>query len=81
MKKYQTQFKPKVVKSFLLETAEQSCWRGSGRCLEEVRTWVSHYRMHGIDGLRPNAALLCAELPAAANGLQPMLCATTSAGI
>ncbi|AOF81641.1 hypothetical protein BSY238_1079 [Methyloversatilis sp. RAC08] len=36
MKKYQTEFKLKVVKSFWLETAVRRCWRGSGQCLRRI---------------------------------------------
>jgi transposase len=54
MKKYQTEFRLKVVKSF---------WDGNGGdklltrqwpVLEEkIRIWVSHWRLHSIDGLNP----------------------------
>ena len=44
MKKYQTDFKLKVFGAKLL--ARQ--WSVPG---EKIRTWVSHYRLHGIDGL------------------------------
>lgn len=53
MKKYETEFKLKVVKSFLA---------GDGRAKllarrwsvpkEKVRTWVNHCRLNGIEGLR-----------------------------
>jgi transposase len=54
MKKYDTAFKLKVVKSFL-------AGKGGAKLLarqwsvreEKIRTWVSHYRVHGINGLRP----------------------------
>ena len=55
MEKYQTEFRLKVVNSFLAGD-------GGAKLLarrwivpeEKIRTWVSHYRLHGIDGLRPN---------------------------
>ena len=28
---------------------------------EKVRTWVSHYRLHGIDGLRPKRSTYSAQ--------------------
>lgn len=54
MKKYSTEFKLEVVQSF-------RAGDGGARLLarrwslpeEKIRTWVSHYRLHGIDGLRP----------------------------
>ena len=54
MEKYKTEFKLKVVKSFLAGD-------GGAKLLarrwivpeEKIRTWVRHYRLHGIDGLRP----------------------------
>ena len=52
MEKYKTEFKLKVVKSFLAGD-------GGAKLLarrwivpeEKIRTWVNHYRLHGIDGL------------------------------
>ena len=54
MKKYQTEFKLEVVKSFL-------AGEGGAKLLarrwvvpeEKIRTWASHYRLHGLNGLRP----------------------------
>ena len=54
MKKYQTEFKLEVVESFL-------AGHGGAKLLsrqwsvpeEKIRTWVSHFRLHGIAGLRP----------------------------
>jgi transposase len=62
MKKYSTQFKLKVVKSFL-------AGKGGAKLLSrqwlvnesKVRTWVSHYRLHGIDGLRPKRSVYSAQ--------------------
>ena len=53
MKTYKTEFKLEVVQSFL-------AGQGGAKLLarrwsvpeEKIRTWVSHYRLHGIDGLR-----------------------------
>ena len=28
---------------------------------EKIRTWVSHYRLHGIDGLRPKRSTYSAQ--------------------
>jgi len=54
MKKYETEFKLKVVKSFLAgEGGAKLLARQWSVPEEKIRTWVSHYRLHGIDGLRP----------------------------
>lgn len=54
MKKYQTKFKLKVVKSFLAGDGGAKLLARQWSVPEEkIRTWVSHYRLHGIDGLRP----------------------------
>jgi transposase len=53
-KKYSTEFKFEVVQSFLAGNGGAKLL--ARRCLlpeEKIRTWVSHYRLHGIDGLRP----------------------------
>jgi transposase len=52
MKKYTTDYKLEVVKSFLAGKAKLLARRLSVP-EEKIRTWVSHYRLHGIDGLRP----------------------------
>lgn len=54
MKKYQTEFKLEVVKSFLAGEggAKLLAWQWSVP-KEKIRTWVNHFRSHGIDGLRP----------------------------
>ena len=54
MKKYQTEFKLEVVKSFLAgEGGAKLLARQWSVPEEKIRTWVSHYRLHGLDGLRP----------------------------
>lgn len=54
MKKYQTEFKLKVVKSFLDGNGGAKLLARQWSVPEEkIRTWVSHYRLHGIDGLKP----------------------------
>lgn len=62
MEKYKTEFKLQVVTSFL---------RGDGGAKllarrwsvpeEKIRTWVSQYRLHGIDGLRPKRSAYSPE--------------------
>lgn len=54
MKKYRIEFKLEVVQSFLAGEggAKLLAWRWSIP-EEKIRTWVSYYRLHGIDGLRP----------------------------
>ena len=62
MKKYKTEFKLEVV---------QSCLAGEGGAKllarqwsvpeEKIRTWVSHYRLHGIDALRPKRSTYSAK--------------------
>lgn len=57
MKKYQTEFKLKVVSSFLAGDGGAKLLARQWSVPEEkIRTWVSHYRLHGIDGLRPGGA-------------------------
>src|SRR5690606_21342715 len=54
MAKYETEFKLKVVKSFLAgDGGAKLLARRWSVPEEKIRTWVSHYRRHGIDGLRP----------------------------
>ena len=54
MEKYKTEFKLKVVKSFLAgEGGAKLLARQWSVPEEKIRTWVSHYRLHGIGGLRP----------------------------
>ena len=62
MEKYKTEFKLKVVKSFLAGD-------GGAKLLarrwivpeEKIRTWVNHYRLHGIDGLLPKRSAYSAQ--------------------
>jgi transposase len=54
MKKYQTEFKLEVVNSFLAgEGGAKLLARQWSVPEEKIRTWVNHFRSHGIDGLRP----------------------------
>lgn len=54
MKNYQTEFKLEVVKCFLAgEGGAKLLSRRWSVPEEKTRTWVSHYRLHGLDGLRP----------------------------
>lgn len=54
MRKYQTDFKLKVVKSFLDgDGGAKLLARHWSVPEEKIRTWVSHFRLRGIEGLRP----------------------------
>jgi transposase len=54
MKQYKTDFKLQVVQSFLSgEGGAKLLARRWSVPEEKIRTWVSHYRLHGVDGLRP----------------------------
>jgi transposase len=54
MAKYEVAFKLKVVKSFLAGDGGAKLLARKWSVPEEkIRTWVSHFRSHGIDGLRP----------------------------
>ncbi len=54
MKKYETEFKLKLVKSFLAGDGGAKLLARQWSVPEEkIRTWVSHYRLHGVDGLQP----------------------------
>jgi transposase len=62
MKKDETAFKLKVVKSFLAgEGGAKLLARKWSAPEEKIRTWVSHYRLHGIDGLRPKRSVYSAQ--------------------
>jgi len=51
MKKYQTEFKLEVVKSFLAgDGGAKRLARQWSVPEEKIRTWVSHYRRHDTDG-------------------------------
>jgi transposase len=63
MKKYKTEFKLEVVQSFLAgEGGAKRLARRWSVPEEKVRTWVSHYRLHGIDCLRPKRSAYSAQL-------------------
>ena len=54
IRKYQTESKLKAVKSFLDGAGGAKLLARQWSVPEEkIRTWVSHYRLQGIDGLRP----------------------------
>lgn len=62
MKKYQTEFKLKVVSSFLAGDGGAKLLARQWSVPEEkIRTWVSHYRLHGIDGSRPKRSTYSAQ--------------------
>ena len=62
MAKYETSFKLKVVKSFLAgDGGAKLLARHWSVPEEKVRTWVSHYRLHGIEGLRPKRSVYSAQ--------------------
>ena len=62
MEKYKTEFKLKVVKSFLAgEGGAKLLARRWTVPEEKIRTWVSHYRLHGIEGLRPKRSAYSAQ--------------------
>ncbi|WP_143098491.1 helix-turn-helix domain-containing protein [Variovorax sp. OK605] len=54
MRKYETKFKLKVVESFLAgDGGAKLLARRWSVPEEKIRTWVSHYRLHGVAGLQP----------------------------
>ena len=62
MKQYKTDFKLEVVKSFLAgEGGAKLLARRWSVPEEKIRTWVSRYRLHGIDGLRPKRSAYSSE--------------------
>lgn len=62
MMKYQTEFKLEVVKSFLDGGGGAKLLARQWSVPEEkIRTWVSHFRLHGIDGLRPKRSAYSEE--------------------
>ena len=62
MKKYQTEFKLEMVKRFLAgEGGAKLLSRQWSVPEEKIRTWVSHYRLHGMDGLRPKRSAYSEE--------------------
>ena len=62
MKKYKAEFKLEVVQSFLAgEGGAKLLARRWSVPEEKIRTWVSHYRLHGIDGLHPKRSTYSAQ--------------------
>jgi transposase len=62
MEKYKTEFKLKVVKSFLAGDGGAKLLARQWSVPEEkIRTWVNHYRLHGIDGLLPKRSAYSAQ--------------------
>ncbi|MDB5743288.1 MAG: transposase family protein [Polaromonas sp.] len=62
MEKYKIEFKLKVVKSFLAgEGGAKLLARQWSVPEEKIRTWVSHYRLHGAGGLRPKRSTYSAQ--------------------
>jgi len=62
MRKYETEFEFKVLKSFLDgDGGAKLPARQWSVPEEEIRTWVSHYSLHGIDGLRPKRSKYSAQ--------------------
>ena len=54
MEKYKTEFKLQVVNSFVAgEGGAKLLARRWNVPEEKIRPWVSCYRLHGVDGLRP----------------------------
>ena len=62
MEKYKTEFKLQVVNSYLAgEGGAKLLARRWSVPEEKVRTWVSRYRLHGIDGLCPKRSAYSAQ--------------------
>ena len=62
MEKYKTEFKLEVVKSLLAGDGGAKLLAQSWSVPEEkIRTWINHYRLHGIDGLRPKRSIYSAQ--------------------
>ena len=62
MEKYKTEFKLQVVNSFLEGEGGAKLLARRWKVPEEkIRAWVSHYRLHGIDGLRPKRSAYSSE--------------------
>jgi transposase len=62
MRKYETKFKLKVVESLLAgEGGAKLLARRWSVPEEKIRTWVSHYRLHGVAGLQPKRSAYTAE--------------------
>jgi transposase len=62
MKKYKPGLKLEVVRSFLAgEGGAELLARQWSLPEEKIRTWVSHHRLHGTDGLRPKRSTYSAD--------------------
>jgi transposase len=62
MAKYEAAFKLKVVKSFLAgDGGAKLLARRWSVTEEKVRTWVNHYRLHGLDGSQPKRSVYSAQ--------------------
>lgn len=62
MKKYRTEFKLEIVQSFLAgEGGAKLLARRWSLPEEKIGTWVSHYRLHGVDGLRHKRSTYSAQ--------------------
>lgn len=62
MGKYETRFKLKVVESFLAgDGGAKLLARRWSVPEEKIRTWVSHYRLHGVAALQPKRSAYTAD--------------------
>ena len=62
MAKYESAFKLQVVKSFLAgDGGAKLLARRWSVPEEKIRTWVSHFRLHGMDGLQPKRSVYSAQ--------------------
>jgi transposase len=62
MAKYETAFKLKVVESFLAgDGGAKLLARRWSVPEEKIRTWVSHFRLHGIEDLQPKRSIYSAQ--------------------
>ena len=62
MEKYKTEFKLKVVETFLASDGVAKLLACRLTVPEEkIRMWVNHYRLHGIDGLLPKRSAYSAQ--------------------
>jgi transposase len=66
LEKYKTELKLKAVEGFLAgEGGAKLLARRWSVPEEKIRTWVSRYRLQGIDGFRPKRSAYSAEFKAA----------------
>ncbi|MFE8646341.1 hypothetical protein ACFX58_14755 [Sphingomonas sp. NCPPB 2930] len=62
MKKYKTKFKLQIIQSFLAgEGGAKLLARRWSVPEKKIRTPVSHYRLHGVGGLRPKRSTYSAQ--------------------